>query len=351
MKAAVLYAPGDLRVEDRPDPTCAEAGDILVEVSLNGLCGTDATEYAKGPMMVPLTTRHAGSGHLGPTVLGHEFIGRVVDAGAAATSLIGARVACGAGVSCGRCAWCRAGRTNLCAVYYTLGLSTHGGLAELATAPASICRVIPDGCADEDAALAQPLAVGLHAVRRAGLRRGQHVVLLGVGAIGSFVCSALKQYSARITALDIDAGSLRTARALGASDTHLLTPEQSAQDVLDLIGGPADVVFETSGVAGAAATAATLTRRGGTLVLVGLVKQPQPMELADLVLREVDVRTTVAHVCDDDLPAALELLTQWPLSTLLLDRVVPMKDVVADGLEPLLAGEVHGKVLVRPRYG
>jgi (R,R)-butanediol dehydrogenase/meso-butanediol dehydrogenase/diacetyl reductase len=351
MRAGVLYAPGDLRVEDWPEPTIVKADDVLVEVTLNGLCGTDATEYSKGPMMVPLTTPHAGSGHVGPTVLGHEFIGRVVDAGAAATALIGTRVACGAGISCGCCAWCSEGRTNLCATYYTLGLSTHGGLAELAAAPASICRVIPDGCADSDAALAQPLAVGMHAASRSGVRPGQHVVLLGVGAIGSFIASALKGLGVRICALDIDDGRLTTARALGATETHLLTPDMSSRDLLDLIGEPADVVFETSGVAGAAARAATLTRRGGTLVLVGLNKTPQPMELADLVLREVDVRTTVAHVCDHDLPAALDLLTTWPLSALLLDRVVELQDVVAQGLEPLVAGQVHGKVLVRPRNG
>jgi (R,R)-butanediol dehydrogenase/meso-butanediol dehydrogenase/diacetyl reductase len=348
LKAGVLYAPGDLRVDDWPEPTCSQPGDLLVEVALNGLCGTDATEYSKGPMMVPLTTPHAGSGHVGPTVLGHEFIGRVVAAGAAQTSLVGARVACGAGISCGGCAWCLAGRTNLCASYYTLGLSTHGGLAELAVAPAAICRVIPDDCSDEDAALAQPLAVGMHAVRRSGVRPGQQVVLLGVGAIGSFICAALRGRGARIVALDIDDGRLATARSLGADDIHLLTPGMSPRDLLDLIGDPADVVVEATGVTGAAARAAAMTKRGGTLVLVGLNNKPQPMELADLVLREVDVRTTVAHVCDQDLPAALELLTQRPLSPLLLDRVVPIQDVVSLGLEPLVAGEVHGKVLVRP---
>ncbi len=106
-------------------------------------------------------------GTSGPTILGHEFIGTVVDAGANARALVGKRIACGAGVSCGQCAWCRAGRTNLCATYYTLGLSTHGGLAEFVAAPQGSCVEIPDACADLDAALAQPLAVGIHSVRRA----------------------------------------------------------------------------------------------------------------------------------------------------------------------------------------
>ena len=134
------------RLEDRPEPAC-RPDEVVIEVTYNGLCGTDATEYTKGPMMVPLSVAHPGSGHVGPTILGHEFVGTVVDAGADARTWRGRRVASGAGVSCGACAWCRRGRTNLCARYYTLGLSTHGGLARFVAAPASTLREIPDGCA------------------------------------------------------------------------------------------------------------------------------------------------------------------------------------------------------------
>ena len=130
MRAGVLYAQHDLRVEERPDPIPGP-GDVVIEVSYNGLCGTDATEYGKASIMVPLEVVHPGSGHVGPTILGHEFIGTVVGAASDAMSWIGKRVACGAGVSCGECAWCRRGRTNLCEQYYTIGLSTDGGLARV----------------------------------------------------------------------------------------------------------------------------------------------------------------------------------------------------------------------------
>ena len=91
MRAALLHAPHDLRVEDRPDPTCGP-GEVVVEVTYNGLCGTDATEYTKGPMMVPLTSPHPGSGHVGPTTLGHEFIGVVVEAGLRQSELLAVRI-------------------------------------------------------------------------------------------------------------------------------------------------------------------------------------------------------------------------------------------------------------------
>lgn len=346
MRAAVLHAPGDVRVEERPDPVCGP-GDVLLEVIYNGLCGTDVTEYTKGPMMVPLTDRHPGSGHVGPTILGHEFIGRVADTGAGAERWRGKRVASGAGVSCGECVRCRRGRTNLCERYYTLGLSTHGALAEFVAVPATTLREIPDGCADADAALAQPLSVGLHAVSRAGVRAGDTVVLLGAGAVGSFILAGLSGHDGPVIAVDIDAGRLESARQLGATQTCLVGPDD-AEPVRDLVPQGADVVIESSGVDGGAARASRLTATGGTLLLVGLAKVPQSLELAGLVLREITIHTTVAHICADDLPRALDLLGRRPLAQLLVDRVVPLDGVVTDALDPLAAGQVPGKVLVAP---
>ncbi len=350
MKAGVLYAPGDLRVEERPDPQYGD-DDLVVQVTYNGLCGTDATEYAKGPMMVPLTTPHPGSGHVGPTTLGHEFIGTVVAAGANALHRVGERIACGAGVSCGQCAWCRAGRTNLCAKYYTLGLSIDGGLAEFVAAPSGICVRIPDSCPDLDAALAQPLAVGMHSVRRAHVEPGDVVVLLGVGAIGSFICSALSGHDGPVIAMDIDADRLAVATSLGASQTVLITPDITPAEIRGLLPDGAQAVFETSGVLGSAERAFALAARGGNVVLVGLNKTPQPLNLADIVLREVNVQTTVAHVCGTDIPEALALLDRVHLSEVLPAYAVPLDDVVARGLEPLVAGTANGKILVDPRHG
>jgi (R,R)-butanediol dehydrogenase/meso-butanediol dehydrogenase/diacetyl reductase len=348
MRAAVLHAPGDMRIEEHDDPA-AGPGTVVVSVAYNGLCGTDVTEYTKGPMMVPLTTRHPGSGHLGPTILGHEFVGEVVDAGPGAEHWRGRLVASGAGVSCGACRRCLQGRTNLCEHYYTLGLSTHGALADYVAVPASTLREIPEGCAGVDAALAQPLAVGLHAVDRSGVRPGDTVVLLGAGAIGSFILAGLAGHDGRVIAVDVDAGRLAAAGRLGASETVLVTADDPEDPVRDVVPTGADVVIESSGAPGAAQRSAQLVATGGTVLLVGLVKAPQSLALADLVLREVTVRTTVAHVCDADLPRALELLRDRPLADELVGRVVPLERVVTDALEPLVAGAVPGKVLVSSR--
>jgi (R,R)-butanediol dehydrogenase/meso-butanediol dehydrogenase/diacetyl reductase len=347
----VLHAAGDLRVEEWDKPLAGE-GEVIVQVSYNGLCGTDATEYSKGPMMVPLVKPHPGSGHVGPTVLGHEFIGRVVEVGPGADSWLGRRVASGAGVSCGTCAWCHAGRTNLCASYYTLGLSTHGGLAEYAKVPTTTLVDVPDECSDVAAALAQPLAVGLHAVRRAGIRPGDRVVVLGAGAIGSFILAGLAGHSGPIAAIDVDETRLVGARALGATETHLVERAPNTDLLKETVMDPVDVVIESSGVPGAAASALGLVSRGGRVLLVGLVKVPQELMLADVVLREVDVATTVAHVCETDMPRALQLLRgNDALPAALNVSTIPLAEVVERGLQPLAEGTAQGKILVDPRNG
>jgi (R,R)-butanediol dehydrogenase/meso-butanediol dehydrogenase/diacetyl reductase len=349
MRAAVYHGRRDVRIEERPVPVPGP-GELLVRVTRCGICGTDAGEYAAGPRMFPTERAHPISGHQGPMVLGHEFTGEVVERGAGvADGWAGRRVVSGAGVSCGTCDWCAAGRTNLCARYWTLGLNADGGLAGYVAVPVASCWVVPDGVSDDAAGLTQPLAVGLHAVRRAAIRPGATVVLIGAGAIGSFVLAGLADARPdRVIAVDVDATRLAAAAALGA--TALVDAADDAVGAIrELTGGRgADVVVEASGAPGNAQRAGSMAARGGRVLLVGLPHEPQQLDLADLTLREVDLRTTVAHVGDEDVPAALDLLARTDLTARLLDRVIPLDRVVPDGLEAMLNGDVSGKVLIDP---
>jgi 2-desacetyl-2-hydroxyethyl bacteriochlorophyllide A dehydrogenase len=348
MRAAVLHDILDLRVEDFPKPSVLGPDDVLVHVKYNGLCGSDASEYAKSSTFVPLKNPHPNSKHVGATILGHEFIGQIIDAGSGAQEMLGKRIACGAGVSCGLCLRCREGRTNLCDHYYTLGLNIHGGLAEYVVAPKNICVLIPDDVSDESAALSQPLAVGIHGVRRAGVKGGDQVILLGVGAIGSFVCVALQSYGINVIAMDISQERLDVATQLGADSTILISPEITSTELKDLFPAGADVVFETSGAPGAAARGLVLTKRGGTLMLMGLNKTPQDFPFVDAILKEVVLQTTVAHVCKDDMPDALKLLASGTVARLLTDRTYSLEDI-GEAFEVLTSGKASGKILVTPR--
>jgi (R,R)-butanediol dehydrogenase/meso-butanediol dehydrogenase/diacetyl reductase len=302
--------------------------------------------------MTPLSTRHPNSGVLGPVVLGHEFVGVVEDVGSAARDVsVGARVAAGAGVWCGRCDWCRRGQTNLCATYWTFGLSADGGLTERITVPAAMVHPVAAHVSDDNAALAQPLAVGMHAVERSRIRADDVVVVQGAGAIGSFiVAGAVAAGAGAVMAVDVDPGRLQVARQLGATHTVDARDDDPLEAVRDLTGGAlADVTVEASGLVEGMSRVQRLTRRGGTVLLVGLSKKPVSFDALDLVLREIDVMTTVAHVCDRNLPAALALLAERDLASLLVEKVVPLERAVEDALVPLAEGAARGKLLVDPQ--
>lgn len=352
MKALVLHAARDARIEERPEPPAPGPGEVTLRVVRAGLCGTDATEFAAGPVLTPLAARHPASGVQGPVVLGHEFIGVVDQVGSAVDRLtVGDRVAAGAGVWCGRCEWCLRGQTNLCASYWTFGLSADGGLTERITVPAAMLYPIAPHVSDDNAALAQPLAVGLHAVDRSRVRQGDVVVVHGAGSIGSFiVAGAVAAGAGAVVAVDVDPARLDVAAQLGA--THAVDARET--DPLEVVrslngAGLADVTVEASGLVDGMSRVQRLTRRGGTVLLVGLPKKQVSFGAVDLILREIDVMTTVAHVCEANLPAALDLLAQRDLASLLVEKVVPLDRAVEDALVPMAEGAARGKLLIDTR--
>src|SRR5437868_5613915 len=191
MRAAVYHGAHDVRIEQRPMPERA-AGQVLLRVLRSGMCGTDATEWCSGPHLYAVARPHPVTGHVGPLILGHEFVGEVVETGAGSGFAVGELVAAGAGVWCGTCPRCAEGRTNLCWSYATLGLSVDGGMAEFVAAPEKMLARLPPGLSLDIAGLAQPLAVGLHAARRSGAVDGDRVVVIGAGAVGTFVLSGMR---------------------------------------------------------------------------------------------------------------------------------------------------------------
>jgi threonine dehydrogenase-like Zn-dependent dehydrogenase len=340
MKAAVYRGPRDIRVESVPEPADPAGADVVIRVARAAICGTDSSEWAHGPLLAQP-----------PVVLGHEFVGHVVAAGPEAGALgVGDRVVCGAGISCGQCDWCRAGRTNLCAHYRTIGLHVDGGLAEYVSSPAGICLSVPETLSDDAAAIAQPLAVALHAVRRSSLRRGQSCAVIGAGGIGAFIVAAAAAAGASpLIALDIDEDRLKTARTLGAATVIDARGRDLDAAILEATGGEgADVVIEASGTPGAPAAATRAARRGGRVLIVGLQAASRELDLLSLTVREVEISTTLAHVCDVDLPEALGLLARSELAPAVTERVIALDDLVPHGIEPLAGGTARGKIVVAP---
>ncbi|MET7392808.1 alcohol dehydrogenase catalytic domain-containing protein [Dactylosporangium sp. NPDC005572] len=345
MTAAVYHGVGDVRLESRPRPRPA-AGEVLVRVRAAGVCGSDAAEYLHAPTLIRGDGRRAAE----PVTLGHEFAGDIVEAGPGVDpARVGELVVCGAGISCGDCAMCRRGRTNLCAGYHTIGFHRDGGLAGYVTAPAGICVAVGDrGLGPDTAALGQPMAVAVHARRRGGAGPGNVALVVGVGGIGAFLTYACVAAGVRVWAADVAGTRLDLARALGAEqviDVRTTAPAAALADA----GLRADVVFEVTGTAGGLDTAAAATPPGGRLVLVGIQHGTPAVPAARWTLQEVDVLGTVAHVCADDLPAALDVLAARPTWADIAPTVHPLGMLVREGLTPAAPGAARPtKVLFDP---
>jgi (R,R)-butanediol dehydrogenase/meso-butanediol dehydrogenase/diacetyl reductase len=348
MKAAVYHAAGDVRIEERDVPT-AVAGEALIKVLRSGMCGTDASEYKSGPKIFATQTKHPMSGHHGPMILGHEFIGEIVgDVDSASGFTTGDLVASGAGISCGTCKRCLEMRTNLCEKYVTLGLNRDGGMAEYVAVPTSTLVKVPAGLSVNAAGIAQPLAVGLHAARRARVRDGDKVLLIGAGAIGTFVLAGLKSlYNAEVTVLDFGGSRLERAARLGADHT-VDVGDNAEADIRKIFGDAGiDVIIEASGAPGQLQFAIGLVRQGGNILQVGLPSTRQEIDVHRIVMNEINIETTLAHVCDQDLGPALQILGTTALAEELIEGVYPLSEITTQ-LERLGTGKIQGKVLFDP---
>jgi (R,R)-butanediol dehydrogenase/meso-butanediol dehydrogenase/diacetyl reductase len=352
VKAAVYHGNRDLRIESVPGPGEPGPDELVLQVTRASICGTDVTEYLHGPHFTPLHERHPASGHQGPTIIGHEFTGRVVDVGSEVEGFqVGQRVIPGASAWCGECAWCRAGRTNVCANYYVFGLHTHGGLAEMAKVPAYMCRLVPEACTDDAAAMAQPLAVALHAVERSRAKPGQTIALMGVGGIGSFILGGLgSQGLGPIIAIDIYKERLERAATLGAAHLVNARSEDPVRAVRRLTGDIGVSVFiEASGAPPGPSTALAAAQRGGHILIVGMQAQPRAIDFHDMTFREISMSTTVAQVTHVDLPKAIDVLATTDVAPTVLDRVISLDALVDEGILALADGRARGKVIVDPQ--
>lgn len=350
MRAAVYHGRGDIRIETVPDPVPA-AGELLIEVRACGVCGTDAAEFAHGPRMLPIEARHPASGHVGPMIPGHELAGRVVGMGPGVQGFSeGEWVVSGAGVWCGECRACRAGRANHCREYWTVGLQRDGGLAELCAVPAITCLpAAPYGLEGDVLGLAQPMSIAVHSLRRGRSAAGETAVVIGVGGIGAFLVHALVRSGLRVIVSDLDGRRREVAMGLGA-ELALDPARTSAAEALLAADLEADVVFEVTGGSSGLQAAIEALSPAARLVAVGLHERPREFDLRALTLREHEVIGTNAHVCEADLPEALRLLAEHSGDWRAVAPVaLPLERLVEDALRPLAEGRSQRiKTLIDP---
>ena len=322
MKALVLKEYGRLDYCEMPEPSIQE-DEVLVEVKACGICGSDV---------------HGMDGSTGrripPVIMGHEASGTIARVGKRVKGWgVGDRVTFDSMLSCGDCWHCRRGEINLCDNRRVLGVSCDeyrrdGAFAQYVAVPQRILYRIPPEVDFNQAALAEPLSVAVHAVHLAQPAIGEVAVVVGAGMIGLLIVQVLRAVGCgTIVSVDLDPAKLRRARDVGADLGLDPRSANFRNEILDRTEGRgADLAFEAVGVSAAVQTAAGALRKGGRLVLVGNLAPKVEFPLQTVVTREIAVLGSCAS--RGEYPACLDLIARGRVK---LDSLISTTAPLSEG--------------------
>lgn len=327
MLAAVLHGARDLRLDDVPE-TEPGPGEARVRVAVGGICGSDLSYFHK--------FRVGDFAVREPLTLGHEVAGVVDALGAKVADLaVGQRVAINPSRPCLGCGDCRAGRSNLCRNMRFLGsaaITPHvqGAFRQSVVLRADQCVPVPDTMSLRVAACAEPLAVALHALRRAGTVFGRRVLVAGSGPIGLLCLIAARSAgAAELVATDLADEPLAIARRAGATGTINMATAPQDLGHFEAAKGHFDVAFEATGSPDALAAAIRVVRPGGRIVQLGMLPPgsvPVPVNL--LMAREIDLVGSFRFA--DEFAAAVAALAGGLIDVSpILSAELPLADVSA----------------------
>ncbi|HKE39673.1 MAG TPA: L-idonate 5-dehydrogenase [Casimicrobiaceae bacterium] len=284
MLSCRIHAKEDLRVETVEEPAIAP-GQVLIRLGAGGICGSDLHYYFEG--------RNGSFIIREPLVPGHEASGVVAKTGPGVTRVrAGDKIAVSPSHACGQCDYCRQGREHLCRNMRFLGSASlyphvQGMFCEYFVMAERQCYPVSGDVALSELAFAEPLAVGLHAVNRAGDLLGKNALVTGGGTIGCLTVIAARLAGATsVTVSDVLDRPLETARAVGAAHTIRADCEAEA-----LSAPQFDIAFEASGSFAALKSCVAAVKRGGTVVQVGtLPHEPLPFVVNELMVKELDLK-------------------------------------------------------------
>jgi 2-desacetyl-2-hydroxyethyl bacteriochlorophyllide A dehydrogenase len=332
MRASFYERDQRFRIGEAPMPTPA-AGEALLRVRRVGICGTDL---------------HIFQGHLDHRIplggtIGHETLADVVEAPPGSGFRPGERVVVEPLKVCGVCRACRTGAAYLCYRLRVMGVEEPGGMQEYWTVPADRMLRVPVTLGDDEAAVIEPLAVATHDVRRAEVKEGDAVVVLGGGPIGALIAMVARHHGARVLVSEVNPFRADILRKLGLDtvDPDALTARVSAWTD----GDGADVVFEVTGNPAAVRVMAGLVRVWGTISMVAIHGESVPVDLYRFFARELTMHGSRLYARGDweeaITLAASGAVTLAPLVT----RTIPLESL-QQGMEETLRGGPVMKVLV-----
>ena len=312
MKAAICKKPFEITIGEVQTPAPGP-DELLIQVKASAICGSDMKAYEGKHPLIRL-----------PIILGHEFAGVIVDKGSRVNGFrVGDRIVVEPSSVCGQCFFCQRMQYSLCDNLKQLGHQLPGSFAEYTVAKARFTYLLPNGTPFEKGALAQPLAISIHALHRAGVGKGQTVLILGAGTIGLLMVQLALQKGARVFASDLVDFKLEKAKALGAHQVwNGLSPEMMKEIKTQTKGLGADVVIEAAGSSVTIQQAFSAVRKGGTVLLLGLTGHPkEEVPLERVTLDELNLHGTMRYAMGD-FPEAIEMIHQKSidLDSLILKR-------------------------------
>jgi L-idonate 5-dehydrogenase len=325
MLGVILHAPKDLRIEPiavvEPGPE-----QVRIRINAGGICGSDLHYY-----------HHGGTGTIRikePMALGHEIAGTIEDIGSGVSHLIpGMRVAVNPSGPCYHCEYCLQGRHNQCLDMQFMGSAmrmphAQGGFRQSITVGAAQAIPVADGMTMAEAAVAEPLAVCLHAAKQAGSLMGKRVLVTGAGPIGALaVLVARYSGASEIVATDVGDFALRTAKALGAATTINTAENPDALSTYMAGKGTFDVLFEASGNQAALTGALPAIRAGGIIVQLGLGGDIT-LPINAIVTKELQLRGTFRF--DTEFQLAVDLMGKGLIDVKpLITNTLPFHDADA----------------------
>ncbi len=348
MKALRFYAPGDVRLEDVPEPVCGP-DEVKIKVKNCSTCGTDVKIRNNGHVNITRVT-----------TMGHEVAGEVVEVGADAVGgfAVGDRVQVIAAVPCGDCHECRKGWMEVCQNQTSVGYQYDGGFAEYMIVPAQVLKVdglnrIPDGVGYDEASAAEPFACAINAQEQLGIEEGDFVVVFGAGPIGCMHIRIARGVHKAGTIVLVDINAERLAMSAEAVNPDLTIDASSVNVVEEVLrlteGRGADVIITATPANINQEQAIAMAARNGRISFFGGLPKTNPMIACDSNL--VHYRQLHIHGANGSAPAhhkrALEYIAsgQIPVKDL-ITRHVPLSNVL-DAFDIVAKGEAI-KVTVEP---
>lgn len=352
MKAARFHDRQDVRIENVPEPV-VEPGTVGIQVAWCGICGTDLHEYQEGPIFIPPKGQpHPISKECAPITIGHEFSGVVYAVGEGVTDIqvgqhvvvepyiVGDDVPTGPG-----------DKYHLSKNMNFIGLGGRGGgMSEKVAVKRRWVHPVSKAMPLDQAALMEPLAVGHHAFVRSGAKAGDVALVGGAGPIGLLLAAVLKAKGLSVIVTEVSPARKDKARASGVAD-HVLDPKEVdvVEQVMKLTDGKgADVSFECSSVSAVLDTLVAATRPAGVLVIVAIWSHPAPINVLSVVLKELDVRGTIAY-CNDYEPT-IKLVEEGKinLEPFITQRIL-LDELVEKGYQTLIHNNAESvKIVVKP---